>query len=129
MRNFHKIYVGNLNLSTDEALLEKTFGEYGPVEHVSLVKDKETGKSRGFAFITFEESEDAIYALEEMDGSDLEGSTITVNEAFERERPKRFAPSPRGRFNQVEDPLDRALFEAQKALEKAYTLYQDRKRR
>ena len=128
MRNFNKIYVGNLNLSTDESALEKKFSQYGSLEHVSLVRDKETGKSRGFAFITFEDSEDALYALEEMDGASLEGSSLTVNEAYERERPRKTSPNYGNRFNQ-EDPLEKALFEAQKALDKAYSLYQDRKRR
>ena len=63
-----------------------------------------------------------------MDGASLEGSSLTVNEAYERERPRKFAPNHGNRFNQ-EDPLEKALFEAQKALDKAYSLYQDRRRR
>lgn len=128
MRKFNKVYVGNLNLDTDEDGLYAKFSKYGHLEHISLVRDKNTGRSRGFAFITFENSEDAIFALEEMDGFSLEGSLITVNEAFERERP-RTKSTQRIRFEHLEDPLEKSLFEAQKALDKAYSLYRDRKRR
>lgn len=134
MRNFKKVYVGNLNLKTEEPALEKAFGEFGNLEQVSLVRDKETGDSRGFAFITFQHSEDAIWALDELNGSSLEGSFITVNEAFEKSRSSRKSMSnSRGhekffdRHN--EDPLEKALYEAQTALDKAYSLYRDRKRR
>ena len=129
MRDFKKIYVGNLNLGTDEKKLGEVFSEFGELEHISLVLDKETGESRGFAFITFEHSEDATYALEEMDGVDLDGSNISVNEAFERkqrnENGMRHNHKPDRAYE--EDALEKALFEAQKAIDKAFSLYKDRK--
>lgn len=126
MRNFKKIYVGNLNPETDENGLRNAFHDFGDIEHVSLVLDKSTGRSRGFAFITFEHPDDALDALEEMNGVEIDGHSISVNEAFERkQRNNHQAKVERTAYE--EDALEKALFEAQKALDKAFSLYRDRK--
>ena len=130
MRDFKKIYVGNLNLETNEDRLREVFSEFGNIEYLSLVVDKETGSSRGFAFITFDRSEDAVYALEEMDGTTLDGYVISVNEAFERKKRNGHNEAKQASANREvyrEDALEKALFEAQKALDKAFSLYKDRK--
>ena len=131
MRSFKKVYVGNLNPDTDEIRLKDFFEDIGDIEHVSLVRDKSTGDSRGFAFITFMDPEDAEYTLS-MNGHVLDGSTISINEAFERKQRNQHQQGPpsRGDYNQrsyEEDALEKALFEAQKALDKAFSLYRDRK--
>lgn len=79
-----KIYVGNLSFNTTQETLEQQFGAYGQVEEAALVNDRETGRPRGFAFVTMANAEDAQKAIEALNGVDLDGRTITVNEA----RPK-----------------------------------------
>jgi len=78
-----KIYVGNLSFNTGEAQLETTFGAFGAVKSVSIIQDRETGRSKGFGFVEMEDAE-AAAAIEKLNGTDLDGRKITVNEA----RPK-----------------------------------------
>ncbi|WP_425396897.1 RNA recognition motif domain-containing protein [Aeoliella sp.] len=79
-----KIYVGNLSYNTTQASLEEQFAAYGQVEEVAIINDRETGRPRGFAFVTMANNEEGQQAIEGMNGVELDGRTLTVNEA----RPK-----------------------------------------
>ena len=79
------IYVGNLSFQTSEQDLEATFSTYGQVERAQLVKDRETGKSRGFGFVEMTDDSSADKAIEALNGSQLDGRNLTVNEARPRE--------------------------------------------
>ncbi|UCD74533.1 MAG: RNA-binding protein [Phycisphaerales bacterium] len=79
-----KIYVGNLSFDTSEAALRDAFGEYGEIEEAVIITDRETGRSRGFGFITMPDDAQAKAAIEAMNGQALDGRTLNVNEA----RPK-----------------------------------------
>jgi RNA recognition motif-containing protein len=78
------IYVGNLSYQTTEAELEAAFGEYGAVDRVSIGRDRDTGQPRGFAFVEMADSGAAAKAIEGLNGQELKGRALTVNEA----RPK-----------------------------------------
>ena len=75
------LYVGNLPHSTTEAELRQLFEPHGQVEKVSMVTDRETGRSRGFAFVEMKEASEADKACLALSGSDLEGRALRVNEA------------------------------------------------
>ena len=75
-----KIYVGNMSFNTSEDALRNAFAAYGSVEEVAVITDRETGRPRGFAFITMPDS-DARAAIEGLNGQDLDGRTLNVNEA------------------------------------------------
>jgi RNA recognition motif-containing protein len=79
-----KIYVGNLPFSSTEADLKDAFGRHGAVESVSIITDRETGRPRGFAFVEMEEANAADDVIRALDGSDLGGRNIKVNEAQSR---------------------------------------------
>jgi cold-inducible RNA-binding protein len=115
----NKLYVGNLSPTTDESGLRHAFTEFGGINEVSLVTDPETGDSRGFAFVTFEHEEDATYALEDMDGAQIDGVPIKVNEAWERDQKPRFQSGPND--HQMSEIRD-ALFDAERAIKRAKTL-------
>lgn len=85
-----KIYVGNLSFRTTQQELEDLFTNYGSVQEAAVVTDRETGRSRGFGFITMPDDGEANAAIEALNGTEIEGRTLTVNEA----RPK--ADRPRG---------------------------------
>src|SRR6187200_2038016 len=76
-----RLYVGNLSFSTTEAGLQEYFGAYGQVEEVAVISDRDTGRPRGFAFVTMANEADGRAAIEALNGTDLDGRTITVNEA------------------------------------------------
>jgi RNA recognition motif-containing protein len=78
------IYVGNLSFSSTEADLKDAFERHGAVESVNVIMDRETGRPRGFAFVEMEEANAADDAIRALDGSDLGGRTIKVNEAKPR---------------------------------------------
>lgn len=78
-----RIYVGNLSFSTTSDDLRQTFGEYGQVSNASVVSDRETGRSRGFAFVEMDSGADEAIAA--LNGRELSGRTLTVNEARPRE--------------------------------------------
>lgn len=84
------IYVGNLPHSATEADLRSVFEPHGPVEKVTMVTDRDTGRSRGFAFVEMTNAGDADKAIAALNGSDLGGRPLTINEA----KPK--ADHPRG---------------------------------
>ncbi len=84
-----KIYVGNLPFSIDEEGLKKLFSGY-EVEEASLIKDKFSGRSKGFGFVTISDDEAAKKAVEELNGKDIEGRELKISEAKPmEERPKR----------------------------------------
>lgn len=81
-----KLYVGNLNYNTNEESLRQLFGSNGrEVASVSIIMDRETGRSRGFAFVEMATAEFAQQALQELDGADLDGRALRINEARERD--------------------------------------------
>ena len=79
-----KLYIGGLSWNTDEAILRSTFEKFGDLDEVKVISDRDTGRSRGFGFITFSDREQADEAISAMNGTELDGRTITVNEARER---------------------------------------------
>lgn len=80
-----KLYVGNLTFDTTDNELRELFSPHGPVTEVNLMKDRVTGKARGFAFITMETKEAADAAIQALNGKDWQGRALTVNEARPRE--------------------------------------------
>jgi RNA recognition motif-containing protein len=78
-----KIYVGNLSFNATEAELRELFGQHGSVSSVSLISDRDTGQPRGFAFVEMESGGDA--AISALDGKEVGGRTLKVNEARPRE--------------------------------------------
>ena len=80
----NKIYVGNFPYTVDEAQLRGIFSGYGDIEECTLIMDRDTGRPKGFGFITFAKQEAAEKALEQ-DGNDLDGRPLKVNVAKERE--------------------------------------------
>lgn len=79
------IYVGNLNYDTTEDELKQAFEQYGQVESVKIISDRYTGRSKGFGFIEMPVDDEARAAIEGLDGSDLGGRNLKVNEAKPRE--------------------------------------------
>lgn len=83
------IYVGNLPHATSEEELREAFEEFGTVEKAAIIKDRDTGRSRGFGFVEMPDRDEAEAAIENMNGAELGGRTLTVNEARPREdRPR-----------------------------------------
>ncbi|MCK4813362.1 MAG: RNA-binding protein [Candidatus Marinimicrobia bacterium] len=83
------VYVGNLSYEVTEDDLRQLFGEFGAVTSVNLIKDRETGNSKGFGFVEMENQTDAEKAIKDLDGTAVSGRDIKVNQARPRtERPK-----------------------------------------
>ncbi|MBN1391724.1 MAG: RNA-binding protein [Sedimentisphaerales bacterium] len=99
------IYVGNLSPQATEDDLKKAFEAFGQVESANIIKDKFSGESRGFGFVQMPSKTEAQSAIEKMNGTDLMGRTINVNEA--RPRPER---SGGGRGGQRSGGRDRGGF-------------------
>jgi len=79
-----KIYVGNLSFSTTQESLEGLFSNYGQVDEVAVITDRDTGRPRGFAFVTMDD-DGAKQAIEALNGQEFESRTLNVNEAKPRE--------------------------------------------
>jgi len=79
-----KLYVGNLPFSTSEDELRETFERHGAVASVKVIMDRETGRPRGFAFVEMEDATAAANAIRALDGSQMGGRSIRVNEAQDR---------------------------------------------
>ena len=75
------IYVGNLSFKTTEEQVQEVFSAYGQVERVSLITDRATGRPRGFGFVEMTDDAEAKAAIEALNGTDLDGRALTVNEA------------------------------------------------
>jgi len=91
------IFVGNLNYRSTEEGIRELFEPYGEVDAVRIIKDRDTGQSRGFGFVEMPNDDEARAAIAAIDGTDLDGRTINANEARPREDGGRGAgrrPSP-----------------------------------
>jgi cold-inducible RNA-binding protein len=83
-----KLFVGGLSWDTKDEGLRQAFASYGEITEAKVITDRDTGRSRGFGFVTFAQDDDAKTAISKMDGTNLDGKIIKVNEAQEK--------SPRG---------------------------------
>ena len=79
-----KLFVGGLSWNTDDSGLRTAFEEFGEVEEAKVITDRDSGRSRGFGFVTFTEVSDGDSAIETMNGTELDGRTLNVNEARDR---------------------------------------------
>ncbi len=79
------IYVGNLSFDATESDIENAFGEYGEVRTVNIVKDRATGRSRGFGFVEMNDAQAAQQAINGLNTKEIAGRAVTVNEARPRE--------------------------------------------
>ncbi len=80
-----KLFVGSLSWSTDDEGLHSFFDQFGTVASATVVRDRDSGRSRGFGFVEYENDEEAERAIQESNGVELDGRAITVNEARPRE--------------------------------------------
>jgi cold-inducible RNA-binding protein len=80
-----KLYVGNLSFDTNEAALRDAFGAFGTLTDVHIAHDRETGRPRGFAFVTFSTEAECAEALEKMNGAQLDGRSLAVKEAIPKD--------------------------------------------
>ncbi len=91
-----KLYVGNIPFSATEADLRELFEPHGSIESINVITDRETGRPRGFAFVEMNDAESASKAMQALDGLDMGGRNLKVNEA--NERPPRSGGGGRGRY-------------------------------
>ena len=91
------LYVGNLNFRTEEEGLRAAFAEYGTVTDARIVIDRDTGRSRGFGFVEMDDDAAAESAIENMNGAELDGRPLRVNEAQPRTDRRAGAGGGRGR--------------------------------
>lgn len=80
-----KLYVGNISFDTTEQDLEELFGEVGTVESANIITDRDTGRSRGFGFVEMSNQTEGQNAIAELDGRDINGRNLKVNEAKPRD--------------------------------------------
>jgi RNA recognition motif-containing protein len=80
-----KLYVGNISFNTTTGDLEQMFGESGTVTSTNIIEDRETGRSRGFAFVEMSTPEEANAAIAALNGKEVDGRSLKVNEAKPRE--------------------------------------------
>ncbi|CAH1779816.1 unnamed protein product [Owenia fusiformis] len=97
-----RLYVGSLHFNITEDMLKGIFSPFGKIEHINLVMDNETGRSKGFGFVSFHDSDDAKKALEQLNGFELAGRPMKVGHVTER------TPDPQGSNALDTDELDRA---------------------
>ena len=82
----NRLYVGNLSFNTSEDTLQQAFSRFGEISEVKIVMDRETGRSRGFAFVSMMDNQGARSAISEMNGAMVDGRALRVNEAEERQQ-------------------------------------------
>ena len=90
------IFVGNLSFGATEDAVRSLFDQYGTVERVSIITDRDTGQSRGFGFVEMSNNEQALRAITALDGKELDGRALNVNEARPREDRGFGGGAPRG---------------------------------
>jgi RNA recognition motif-containing protein len=86
----NKIYIGNLPFSATESELRSLFEPHGDIASVNVITDRETGRARGFAFVEMEEADSASKAIRALDGADMDGRNLKVNEAQDKRSGARF---------------------------------------
>ncbi|MFQ6007238.1 MAG: RNA recognition motif domain-containing protein [Woeseia sp.] len=91
-----KLYVGNLPYSASQETLQDTFSQCGTVDSVNVITDRDTGRSKGFGFVEMSSNGEAQKAIQELNGSSIDGRPITVNEA--RPQQKRAGGGARGGY-------------------------------
>ena len=84
IESLKKLYVGNLPFSATEESLRELFEQHGPTASVRVITDRETGRSRGFGFVEYEDEGNAEKALQALDGAEMEGRSLRVNEAQDK---------------------------------------------
>ncbi len=84
--NSNKLYVGGLPYSVNEDQLRDLFGAHGTVESATVIMDRMSGRSKGFGFVEMSSQEEAQAAIDKLNGTDLEGRSLTVNEAKPKEQ-------------------------------------------
>ena len=90
-----QLYVGNISFTITEAELQQIFEQFGSVTEIKVITDRETDQPRGFAFVTMSNDPEGRAAIKGLNGKELGGRTLTVNEARPKEdRPKRPRPGP-----------------------------------
>jgi RNA recognition motif-containing protein len=80
-----KLYVGNLTYDATDAVLEQLFAQHGTVRSAQVIMDRDTGRSKGFGFVEMSNDQEAQVAIRELNGKQIEGRALTVNEARPRE--------------------------------------------
>lgn len=98
------IFVGNLSYQTTEQELEAAFSSYGTVERASVVRDRDTGQPRGFAFVEMTNKNEATQAIQGLDGKDINGRAVKVNEARPKEDRGSGGGNRGGGFGQRREP-------------------------
>lgn len=93
------IYIGNLSYKVSDNDLQEVFEEFGEVSSAKVITDRDTGRSKGFAFVEMENDEDAQTAIEELDGTELDGRTIKVNKARPKSSGNRGGGGNRNRYS------------------------------
>ncbi len=81
----NKLYVGNLSFSIDDSALQAMFAEVGSVSSAKIITDRDTGRSKGFGFVEMSSDQEAKDAIEKMNGKEIQGRALTVNEARPQE--------------------------------------------
>jgi len=93
-----KIYVGNMSYDIDEPQLTDLFAEHGEVVSTKIIVDQFTGRSKGFAFIEMTNDEEALAAIADLNGKEINGRQLKVNEAFDKPRKPQGGGGNRGNF-------------------------------
>lgn len=81
-----KLFVGGLAWATDDSSLSKAFEEYGTIEEAKVITERDSGRSRGFGFVTFDTEENAVAAQKAMDGQEMDGRSLKVDFANDKQR-------------------------------------------
>ena len=82
----NKLFVGGLSWGTTDDGLRAAFEQFGTINDAKVITDRDTGRSRGFGFVTFEDADDAATAIDKMNGTELDGRSLNVNVAQDKRR-------------------------------------------